>query len=118
MAFAEEWIAAWNRRDVEAVLSHFREDAVFVSPVATKYAGVPRLDGKAALAAYWREALKRLTTLEFTLDRATWDPVRCELNVIYESNLNGERRRACERMVFDTNGHQTSGEAFYGAGVG
>lgn len=33
-AFAAQWIANWNARDVEAVLSHFRDDCVFVSPVA------------------------------------------------------------------------------------
>jgi hypothetical protein len=27
MTFADSWIAAWNRRDVEAVLEHFAEDA-------------------------------------------------------------------------------------------
>jgi ketosteroid isomerase-like protein len=34
MAFANFWIAAWNRRDVEAVLAHYSEHAQFVSPVA------------------------------------------------------------------------------------
>ena len=34
MMFAETWIAAWNRRDVDAVLAHFAEEAQFVSPVA------------------------------------------------------------------------------------
>jgi hypothetical protein len=55
MAFAESWIAAWNRRD------------------------------------------------------------GLELNVIYEANLNGERKRACEIMQFDTVGRQVRGEALYGA---
>ena len=32
--FAEEWAAAWNRRDVDAVLAHFHDDVVFTSPVA------------------------------------------------------------------------------------
>jgi hypothetical protein len=27
MMFAETWIAAWNRRDVDAVLAHFAEEA-------------------------------------------------------------------------------------------
>jgi len=27
MAFAESWIAAWNRRDVDAVLAHYSEAA-------------------------------------------------------------------------------------------
>jgi ketosteroid isomerase-like protein len=26
MRFAEAWIAAWNRRDVDAVLTHYAED--------------------------------------------------------------------------------------------
>jgi ketosteroid isomerase-like protein len=26
MAFAESWIAAWNRRDVEAVLAHYESE--------------------------------------------------------------------------------------------
>jgi hypothetical protein len=29
MIFAETWIAAWNRRDVEGVLAHFAEEAQF-----------------------------------------------------------------------------------------
>ncbi len=27
ISFAREWIAAWNRRDVDAVLSHFTDEA-------------------------------------------------------------------------------------------
>jgi ketosteroid isomerase-like protein len=27
MTFAEAWIAAWNRRDVETVLAHYSEEA-------------------------------------------------------------------------------------------
>ncbi len=74
MAFARDWIAAWNRRDAESVLSHFADDAVFVSPVAAKYTGAGVIQGKSALAEYWNAALERLSTLEFTLDYASWDP--------------------------------------------
>jgi len=49
--FAEEWAAAWNRRDVDAVLAHFHDDIVFTSPVAAQL--VPDsgrvVRGKAAL---------------------------------------------------------------------
>ena len=38
-----------------------------------------------------------------------------KLNVVYEANLNGERKRACEIMQFDTLGRQIKGEALYGA---
>ena len=115
MSFADNWIAAWNRRDVEAVLSHFAEDAEFVSPIARTLVGHPVLRNKAELAAYWRGGLERVSTIEFKLHHAAWDERRRELNVVYEANLNGERKRACEIMQFDASGRQIRGEALYGA---
>jgi ketosteroid isomerase-like protein len=65
--FAEEWSAAWNRRDVEDVLAHFHDDVVFSSPVAAEMVpgsgGVVR--GKAALREYWTTALAALPELRF-----------------------------------------------------
>jgi hypothetical protein len=115
MAFAEDWIAAWNRRDVNAVLAHFADDAQFVSPVARSFVGRPVLRNKQELADYWRAALDRISVLEFRLDHATWDERCRELNVVYEANLNGERKRACELMRFDVSGRQIRGGALYGA---
>jgi ketosteroid isomerase-like protein len=117
MSFATEWVANWNRRDVEAVLGHFADDAEFVSPLATKYAGQPTLSGKAAIGAYWRAALGRIETLEFKLDHASWDESLRELTVICAANLNGNRQRAVEIMRFRADGMQVRGEAFYGAGL-
>jgi ketosteroid isomerase-like protein len=76
MTFAENWIAAWNRRDVDAVLAHFADDAQFMSPVARNFVGRPVLRNKQELADYWRAALDRISILEFRLDHATWDE-RC-----------------------------------------
>jgi steroid delta-isomerase len=115
MAFAEDWIAAWNRRDIEAVLAHFADDAQFVSPVARNFVGRSLLRNKQELADYWRAGLDRISVLEFRLDHATWDERCRELNVVYEANLNGERKRACELMRFDASGRQIRGEALYGA---
>jgi RimJ/RimL family protein N-acetyltransferase/ketosteroid isomerase-like protein len=65
--FAAAWAAAWNAHDVEAVLSHFAEDAVFTSPVAARIVpgseGVLR--GKAAIRDYWTTALRGLPDLRF-----------------------------------------------------
>jgi ketosteroid isomerase-like protein len=67
--FAEEWAAAWNRGDVEAVLAHFHDDVVFTSPVAAELVpdsgGV--VHGKAALREYWRAALKLMPDLHFDI---------------------------------------------------
>jgi hypothetical protein len=65
--FAEEWATAWNRRDVDGVLAHFRDDVVFTSPVAAEIvpssAGV--VCGKAALREYWCAALTAMPDLHF-----------------------------------------------------
>jgi hypothetical protein len=115
MWFAEAWVAAWNRRDADAVLAHYADDAQFTSPVAGAVVGRAVLRDKQELAAYWRGALARIATLEFRLDHAAWDERRRELVVVYEANLNGERKRACEIMRFDATGRQVGGEALYGA---
>jgi steroid delta-isomerase len=115
MRFAENWVAAWNRRDVDAVLAHYAEEAQFVSPVARDVVGRSVLRNKQELADYWRAALARIATLEFRLDHAAWDERRRELVVVCEANLNGERKRACEFMRFDAAGRQIAGEAMYGA---
>lgn len=69
MEFAQEWVQAWNRHDVEAVLAHFHDDVVFTSPVAEQVlpasGGVIR--GKEALRHYWVTALAQLPDLHFDI---------------------------------------------------
>lgn len=67
--FAREWVDAWNRHDVEAVLAHYQDDFEFSSPIIAIIAGEPsgRLKGKAAIGAYWRAALAKLPELRFEL---------------------------------------------------
>jgi ketosteroid isomerase-like protein len=66
---ADEWIAAWNARDLEAVLRHYAEDVQFTTPVAAvvvpESGGVVR--GVAALRAYWAAALPLVPDLHFDL---------------------------------------------------
>lgn len=68
-SFAREWIAGWNARDLDAILSHYADDVIFSSPKAREITGAPRVVGKTALAAYWRAALDRSPTLHFELER-------------------------------------------------
>jgi hypothetical protein len=67
--FAEDWVTAWNRHDVDAVLAHFHDDVVFTSPVAARVIpdsnGVVR--GKVALREYWCAALKTMPDLRFEI---------------------------------------------------
>jgi hypothetical protein len=52
MLFAETWIAAWNRRDIDAVLAHFADEAEFVSPAAHKFVGHSVLRNRKEIEAY------------------------------------------------------------------
>ncbi len=112
--FAEQWIANWNRHDLEAILSHFAEDAVFISPRAQTLTGQARIQGREALRQYWAKALAAVPDLRFELESATCDDAGQTLVVHYIARLDGRNLRACEMMRFDK-GRQIFGEAYYGA---
>ncbi len=65
--FARAWEVGWNSRDVEAVLTHFHDDAVFTSPVAQQvgFAADGVVKGKDALRRYWHAALQQNPNLRF-----------------------------------------------------
>lgn len=112
--FAEEWIANWNSHDLEAILHHFAEDALFISPRAQAVTGQARIEGRQALRQYWSSALAAVPDLRFTLESATCDEASQTLVVHYIARLGGRSLRACELMRFDQ-GRQIYGEAYYGA---
>ena len=65
--FADEWIAAWNARDLPRVLSHYDDDFEMASPLIVEVAGEPSgvLRGKEKVGAYWEKALQRNQDLHF-----------------------------------------------------
>lgn len=115
LRFARHWVESWNARRLDAVLALFAEDAVFVSPKAEAFIGQVRVEGKAALRAYWTTALEKITQLRFTLETADWDAATSTLSAIYVAELNGKRSRAAERWVLEADGRIRYGEAYYGA---
>jgi ketosteroid isomerase-like protein len=113
--FVQGWIDAWNRRDVEAVVDLFSDHVEFTSPVAQTVVRRGTIEGKAALRAYWEEALRHRKTMHFTLDHLIWDSARRELAIVFMRDVDGERRRACELLQFDATGLVVRGEALHGA---
>ena len=53
-AFADEWLQAWNNRDVEAILAHYTDDIELRSPIAAHLLGNASgiVTGKALLRDY------------------------------------------------------------------
>jgi hypothetical protein len=68
-AAAEDWIAAWNAHDLDAILEHYAENVVFRAD--TVVARWNREDGtlrnKAELREHFRLGLERASNLHFTL---------------------------------------------------
>jgi hypothetical protein len=65
--FSRVWETAWNGRDVEAVLKHFHDDAVFTSPIAKRigFADDGVVKGKDAIRRYWMSGLSQNPDLHF-----------------------------------------------------
>jgi predicted ester cyclase len=86
--FAEHWVAAWNSRDLEKIMSHYEEDVELISPVAAQLLQDPngRVVGKEALRNYFKKGLETYPNLEFTLKDILWG-----LNsiVLYYTNQKG-----------------------------
>ena len=89
-ALANEWAAAWNSHDLEAILSHYEDDVELTSPVAARLLGIAdgKVAGKANLRAYFRRGLEAFPELHFDIVDVLWG-----LNsvVLYYSNQKGTR---------------------------
>ena len=69
--FGRDWEAAWNRRDVEAILKHFDDDVVFTSPVVKQigFSEDGAVNGKDALRRYWTAGLALSPDLRFQVTK-------------------------------------------------
>ena len=58
-AFAQEWINAWNSRDIDSLLVHYSDDIEFRSLLVEKITGEPSgtITGKPNLRQYLQQAL-------------------------------------------------------------
>ncbi|HEX4006086.1 MAG TPA: nuclear transport factor 2 family protein [Acidobacteriaceae bacterium] len=65
--FAEDWIAAWNARDLAAILRHYAPTVVLTSPVAARVTGQATVTGIDALSRYFARGLELYPELRFGL---------------------------------------------------
>jgi len=67
--FATQWVAAWNSRDMDKILSHYSDDFEMNSPVIMQITGEEsgKLTGKNAVRNYWEKALSLIPTLKFEM---------------------------------------------------
>ena len=104
--FARDWETAWNSHDIDRILGHYAEDVVFHSRKAIPLTGSGRVEGKAALRAYWSAALDRQPDLHFTVTQTYLG--HGELILAYRTHAGVE---AAERLRFDADGLVTEASA-------
>lgn len=68
-AFAEEWIGAFNARDLERILSHYSVGIELISPLYLRFSNgqSDTVRGIGELRTYFGSALQRYPELRFTL---------------------------------------------------
>ncbi|UGY22373.1 nuclear transport factor 2 family protein [Bradyrhizobium septentrionale] len=102
------WIAAWNARDLERVLSMYAEDTEMTSDriPALGFGASGTVRGKASLRAYWSAALAKLPGLHFELIDLYVSP---DSVVVFYQNERGNK--ICEYLRCDADGKIRQGSA-------
>ena len=112
VALARRWLAAFNARDLEALLALYHDDAVHLSPKLRDRhpESGGEIIGKAALRTWWADAMNRLPGLRYQElhltamgDRVFMEYLRTvpgEADLVVAEVLVARERRICRSHVF------------------
>jgi hypothetical protein len=107
LAFAREWVEAWNSHDLERILSHYVDDFEMSSPLIVERLGREGvIRGKREAADYWRPSMRLDPPLHFELLDVL---VGVDQLTIYYRSVG--RRIVAETLTFDVCGKATRGAA-------
>jgi ketosteroid isomerase-like protein len=97
-AFAHEWLANWNARDLDALLSHYTTGVVFRSPRISIVIDESKtfVTGVVELRDYWQKALGIATELHFEISHVLVGSDA--LTILYRNHRDQE---VAETLVFD-----------------
>ena len=112
--WALDWIDAWNRRDLDAVLGQFDDNVVFSSPRVREVTGSSAVQGKDALRGYWEPPIIAAHSLRFELERIVWDAVTRELGIVHNAEIDGKHALFVDLLTFAEDGRIVRGEGLYG----
>jgi hypothetical protein len=110
LSWAQEWIDAWNRRDIDAIIRHYGPHVEFRSPFVRALCGEPSgtLRGRASLQAYFQQGLAAYPELRFELLRVL---TGVDSMLLYYRSVNG--LLAAETMIFNREGEIESVRVHY-----
>ncbi len=98
--FAQKWLDAWNKHDVDLIMKHYADSIEFCSPVVQKVLGDPKgvVSGINNLRDYFTRQLQKFYTLHFQLLDVFTSPQ--SLVLYYKINRG---LLAAEVMILDEN---------------
>ena len=107
-ALGRDWIAAWNSRDLERILTLYADACEMTSDKiqALGFDSGGTLRGKAKLRMYWGKALSLVPGLQFDLIDLFISP---DSVVVFYANERGAR--ICEYLRVDADGKIVQGSA-------
>ncbi len=108
--FAQDWIAAWNARELDLILDHYAPDFELTSPLIGELAddSTCTLKGKPKIRDYFLEGIARFPDAHFELIDVL---AGADSIVIYYKAVMG--RRAAEVCIFGTDGKITKSIVHY-----
>ncbi|HTA76108.1 MAG TPA: nuclear transport factor 2 family protein [bacterium] len=109
-SFAQEWIAAWNSHQIDAILAHYAPDVVFTSPFAIRLLNDPSgtIHGLANLKTYFLKGLEAFPDLHFELIEVLGGVNSVTLYYYSVKNL-----KSAEVMIFNEKGKVSQVLAHY-----
>ena len=101
VAFAQNWINAWNSHDLDRILAYYTDDFEMTTPFMVKFMKHPTgtLKGKDTIRPYWEKAFQFIPNLQFQLIEvlASVDSI----SIYYQAILG---KRGVEVLFLDPNG--------------
>ena len=87
-SLANDWVAAWNSHDLDAIMTHYEDTVELTSPAAAQLLGTSdgKVAGKANLRAYFQRGLEAYPELRFHLEDVLWG---MNSVVLYYTNQKG-----------------------------
>ncbi len=107
-ALGRDWVAAWNARDLDRVLTLYDDDFEMTSEVIIRLglAASGTLRGKSTIRQYWQKALTLLPDLHFDLIDTFVSP---DSVVVFYQNERG--MKICEYLRVGADGRIVQGSA-------
>jgi len=89
-SLANHWVAAWNARDLDLIMTHYEDAIELTSPSAAHLLGTSdgKVVGKTNLRAYFQRGIEAYPELHFRLEDVLWGVSSV---LLYYTNQKGTR---------------------------